>query len=249
MNAECRMTPDNFSEFSYSKRRHFRFFHEQGFDMELFGETPDPDNCDLKVYQDLLVFSFIRLHVPPKSRILEIGGGQSRVLRYFINEFECCNLDQLEGIGNGPTLVDIPGSRLVRDYIGNYNTELQDQYFDFVFSVSVFEHIPTDNPRMFEDIGGDIGRVLKPGGYSLHLLDSVYSPEKRFVWIHPFLRFIAATCNTMNAFIPPEQILADKDLFVLSETAYDRIWLPFTNQAYGDFGRPFSSAVLWRNDD
>jgi SAM-dependent methyltransferase len=246
MNENYLMTPDEFSRFSYSKRQHFRFFYEQGFDVELLGTTPDPDKCDLKVYQDLLVFSFIRLQLPKNSRILEIGGGQSRILTYFSDSFECWNLDKLEGIGTGPTLIDIPGSHLVRDYIGNFSKALPDYYFDFVFSISALEHVPHDDPRLFDDIYRDINRTLKSGRYSLHLLDGILFSGRWFHWRHPILRYLFEHGNMLNTFLSDEEIITDGDLFVMSEAAYNSIWFKFTQETYEDFGKPFSYAVLWR---
>ncbi|GAI29988.1 unnamed protein product, partial [marine sediment metagenome] len=141
--SEKRPDADDFDDFTYSKKSHFALF--KGYDVELYGKSIDPDACDLKAYQDLLVFSFIKENIPRGSRILDIGGGKSRILNYFKNNYECWNLDKLEGLGNGPVAVGSEGCRLVKDYIGCFNKELPDNYFDFVFSISALEHVPEDD--------------------------------------------------------------------------------------------------------
>ncbi len=152
------ITPLNFDKFTFSKMDHFNLFLEHNFDEELFGCVVDPGDCDLKVYQDLLIYSFIKFNVPAGSKILDIGGGDSRILKHFKNDYECWNIDKLEGVGNGPTDIDTTGFRLVFDYMGNFNNELPENYFDFVFSISTLEHVPADEAKIHADILKDINR-------------------------------------------------------------------------------------------
>jgi hypothetical protein len=126
-----------FPHFTYAKRSHFDEFGH--LDRDLYGEKKALDDCDLKVYQDLLVLSFIRDNLPQYSRILEVGGGESRLIKYLKSDYECWNLDKLEGRGLGPTSIDETGFRLVRDYIGAFNQSLP-VLFDLVYSISVLEH-------------------------------------------------------------------------------------------------------------
>ena len=82
-------------DFSYSKLLHFELFRGLPFQSHNLGD-PDPAICDLKVYQDYLTYCFIRLNVPPGSRILDVGGGDSRTLKFFSNDYECWNADKFE---------------------------------------------------------------------------------------------------------------------------------------------------------
>ena len=173
------LTPETFDDFTFSKKKHFDMFIENNFDEELFGYLVDPLNCDLKIYQDLFIYSFMKFNVPKGSKILDIGGGDSRILKYFKDDYECWNIDKLEGVGNGPTDIDTSGFRLVYDYMGNFNKELPDDYFDVVFSISTLEHVPLDDVETYENIRKDINRVLKPGGLSLHCID--------IVWLEPIV--------------------------------------------------------------
>ena len=152
----------DFQKFTYARRSHWQLF--DGLDVEFFGNQMNLDEHQLKVYQDLLVFAFIKDHIPPGARMLDVGGGMSRVLNFLCKTHECWNIDKLEGLGSGPKDIGQTPYRFVRDYMGNFNPELPDNYFDFVFSISALEHVPQDNPAFFDQIIDDIDRVLKPGG-------------------------------------------------------------------------------------
>jgi hypothetical protein len=197
--------PHNFNEFTYSKNAHFRFFQKNNYDEILFGKRIDSEYCDLKVYQDLLTFSFILQNIKPGSKVLEIGGAESRILKYFRNEFECWNLDKLEGVGNGPTKINSDGFRLISDYIGNFNSELPERYFDLVFSISTFEHIPMEDETVFENIRKDIDRLLKKGGLSLHCIDhctDLLLGSIDEAWTNPIIPYFFKNEKTLNKFIP-----------------------------------------------
>jgi SAM-dependent methyltransferase len=234
----------NFSEYTYSKRDHFKVFGD--LDLELYKEKKNPLDCDLKVYQDLLVLAFIKENIPPASRILEIGGGNSRIINHIKGNYECWNLDKLEGIGHGPPGIIVKDFRLVKDYIGNFNPALPDAYFDFVFSISVLEHVSQDNNEVFRKILDDIDRVLKPGGGSLHCVDALLHREK--AWVNSLVKFIFNNRETINSFIDLSLIMTDPELYFMSETAYHRIWEPIVKKKYDELGIPFSYNVLWKKE-
>ena len=106
--------------------------------------------------------------------ICEAGGGNSRVLEWLRGRNECWNVDAMEGVGNGPKqLVASADIRHVKGYFGKYDSSLPVNYFDFVFSVSVVEHVEKEE---LYDFMADCVRVLKPGGLMLHAID-VYLPD------------------------------------------------------------------------
>lgn len=228
-------------DFIYAKRSHFEAM--RGLGRELYGVEPDPGTCDLKRYQDLLVLAFITSNVPPGSRILDVGGGDSRILRHLAGRYECWNVDKFEGLGNGPKIAAEGGYRLVLDYMGAFNPELPDGYFDFVFSISALEHTPHE-PDLYPRLLADLDRVLKPGGASLHLFDVVYKPEG--FWTNPFLPYLFENAAPLAPMPDTEKMDRDPDLYVLTREAYDRSWSRMTKQTYAEFGRPTSINVIWR---
>ena len=243
------ISPELFSEFTYSKKHHFSLFEKYKLDDILYGKKIDSEYCDLKVYQDLLVFSFILQNIPHGAKILEIGGAESRILKYFRNEIECWNLDKLEGIGNGPTEINSDGFRLISDYIGNFSSELPDNYFDLVFSISTFEHIPIDDESVFENIREDIERLLKPDGLSLHCID--HSTDLLLgtvdeVWTNPIIPYFFNKEKTVNKFIPLIEAELDPVLYYMSEKYYNDKWMSSTGIPFDKFGKPFSYNILWK---
>ena len=233
---------DKFQNFTYSKRSHFNIFRR--FD---FYKNIHPDAADLKFYQDTLVYNFITQNLPPGAKLLEIGGGNSRIIEALKSDYECWNIDKLEGQGNGPTQIkNSNGYRLVLDYIGNFNFQLPNNYFDCVFSISTLEHLPEDEQK-FKNVCDDINRVLKPNGLSLHCIDIVI--KKTFVWTKGILPYIFKNIQTLNQMVAFEKMQQDSDLYVMSEFAYQRHWQSITKQSYTEFGKPVSYNILWKKTE
>lgn len=125
------------------------------------------DRQELKNVQD--GFALSRLATLKDKRILEAGGGQSRVLPRLDSSCELWNADRLEGDGNGPmSVIEDPRIKLVRCFVGEFNRDLPDAHFDAIFSVSVVEHIPAEALAAFVD---DSIRILKVGGVAVHAVD------------------------------------------------------------------------------
>jgi ubiquinone/menaquinone biosynthesis C-methylase UbiE len=236
----------DFSQFTYSQTQHIALFAKHNHELELFGKAMDPHLWSMKRYQDLLVFSFIKQVIPEGARILEVGGGASRILAHFKDTYECWNVDKLEGIGRGARQINSSGFHLVRDYIGNFNPELRDNYFDLVFSISALEHVPDKSPIRLGEILRDLNRVLKPGGYSLHCFDSILKPKK--MWTNKLLGHIFEKERTINQFMSYAELCAVTDLFVLPESIYNKNWFPHTATPYIEYGKLFSYNVLWKKN-
>ncbi len=236
---------DNFQDFSYAKKHHFNYF--DNYDLELYKRKIDLGYCDLKAYQDLLVFAYIRENIPPGSKMLDIGGGDSRILNYFKDSYECWNLDKLEGIGNGAFSVNTDGYRLVKDYIGNFNKELPENYFDFIFSISALEHVPNGSEKhrkLHENICLDMDRILKPGGHSLHLLDITISSRVK-CWFNDLALVLSGYFECLNSPVDFEKIIFDKDVFVISEQYFNDFWKGMPSVRDYEDCMPTSLNILW----
>jgi len=241
MPTEC-PTPANIAEFSYSRLSHFDLF--RGLPFKSYNvDDPDPAICDLKVYQDYLTYCFISRNVPKGSRILEVGGGDSRILKFFAQDYECWNADKCEGLGNGPIKFTSPNYRIVYDYVGSFNPELPDGYFDFVFSISALEHTPEDQ-AIRVNVLKDINRVLKPGCPSLHCFDAILRPAGKS-WVNGLVPYLYANAPVQTRFTPLSEIDADPDTYAMSRAAYEANWQPITKDSYENFGRAFSINVFW----
>ena len=111
----------------------------------------DASRIDLKGVQDAYVLS--RLSDVRGRRILEVGGGNSRVLTTLTEDErdnECWNADRFEGFGGGPRRsTNTERIRVAYCFLGEFSEELPDEYFDYIISVSVVEHVPTDELGVF----------------------------------------------------------------------------------------------------
>ncbi|MFM1813564.1 MAG: hypothetical protein RLZ98_259 [Pseudomonadota bacterium] len=235
-------SPKNIQEFSYSKLTHFELFKGLPFKSYNVGD-PDPAICDLKVYQDYLVYCFIRNNIAPGSRILEVGGGDSRILKFFSQEYECWNADKCEGLGNGPVQFTSPHYRIVYDYVGSFKPELPNAYFDFIFSISALEHTPEDETTRV-NVLKDINRALKPGCPSFHCFDAILRPGGKS-WINGLIPHLNAYAPVRTQAVTVTELEQNADLYAMSRQAYEANWWPITKDAYEDFGRVFSANIYW----
>lgn len=234
---------NDFYKYTYSKRIHF--IELQSYADELCKENINFDLSDLKKYQDAFVAMFIDKFIPSTLRVLEVGGACSRILHAFHKDYECWNIDPFEGLGNGPkkTSIGKVPYKLVLDYMGNFNKELPDNYFDFVFSISALEHVPNEEAKV-GSVLEDIQRVLKPGGLSLHLLDTILRDDR--IYYHKFLTISYAQYETFGKLPESNEIITDPDLFFMAKETYDLFWKPYTKREYEEFGTPLNISILWK---
>jgi hypothetical protein len=132
-----------------------------------------PGLWHLKSIQDAMVFDSIG-DVAGK-RILEVGGGLSRLLPWLSRANECVLADPLDGRDGGPKRIPNAPYEVVAEEVGA-NQVLLDTLkpFDLVFSVSVVEHVPLDQ---LDGFFGGCRSVLKSGGRMIHLID-LYVTER-----------------------------------------------------------------------
>src|SRR3546814_1225846 len=79
--------------------------------------------CALPIFQD--AWTLNRLRETRNARVLEIGGGVSRVLPAMDESNERWNLDEFLGDGNGVLEIpEMPGINLLRKTMGSFAPEL-----------------------------------------------------------------------------------------------------------------------------
>lgn len=223
----------------YSQKEHFSAFH-----ILPVHKNQNPSTCDLKVYQDLFIYSFILEQVPYGSRILEIGGGESRLISELKEDYDIWNLDKLEGQGHGPKqLYTTEGFTLVKANIGEFSINLPKDFFDLVFSISVVEHFPEDK-RTSKRIIKDLDRVMKKDAFSVHCIDCLFFGDR--IWFHPFIHEVEKNGINLNINQITHDILNDDHLWTLPKYAYYTRWFPKTKQMMSSFGKPFSLNLIWQ---
>lgn len=229
---------DDFADYAISRVRHF-----SRLGLPPMHAGANIEACDLKVYQDMLTYWFILDNFPPGARLLEIGGGNSRIIQALKGRYEFWNLDKLEGLGAGPTGAgDTTAHTLVRAYIGEFAPDLPTGTFDGVFSISTLEHVPQDLPTL-KRITNDIDRLLKPGGISMHCFDLILRDA---TFIHPLIPYFHANVPGCSPDLPLWAIRFDPDLWHMSKAAYTQLWQPITQEPFEVFGRPVSYNLTWQ---
>lgn len=122
----------------------------------------------LKNAQDLAIYRLVR--DLRGLDVAEIGGGDSRILERVALNNRCTNIEKFEGKHFGPAgEIQLHGVRNINCYVGDFDSSIQDESFDLVFSISVVEHVPTEN---LDDFLRDSLRILRPGGRFLHAIDA-----------------------------------------------------------------------------
>lgn len=169
------------------------------------------DEFDLTGRQDF--DGLIRCELPlltgrrdPKTlRVLEIGCGIGRMTKYLAEVF-----GEVHGVDVSSEMVRQAGERLAnlpnayfREGNGTDFSDFPDEYFDFVFSAYVFQHVPS-----FEVIKSNIQdgfRVLKPQGIFKFVTSAVnnedYLKADKDTWSgHPFTeKDIRSLANFLGA--------------------------------------------------
>ena len=204
----------NWDNFTFSRRSHWSCF--KGTEEKLYGSKIDPNRGDMRVYQELLVLSFIENNFAPGSKLLEVGGSDdNRLVKYLFGNYEVWRIAKLDSTRNEQTQLDYRPYRFIYDNIGNFNPQLPVDYFNFIFSISGFEHVPQNDLALFDHIIDDINRVLKVGGLSMHLFDFRITPNR---YLGNRLAYRIFDCvRTINPLLPSEVILSDPDLYCVSE--------------------------------
>jgi hypothetical protein len=124
----------------------------------------NPQDISLKGIQD--AWTIAQLKGIRGKRIIEVGGGDSRVLP-MLEGNQRWNVDKFEGVGQGPTTVNTTGGvEVIRAFFGEFDPSIPQ--VDVIFSISVVEHIPFDG---YKDAFADMARCLVPGGIMYHTVD------------------------------------------------------------------------------
>ena len=160
--------------------------------------------CDkrprLKSIQDSFILGC--LSDVENCKIAEIGGGDSRVLWKLKEKNECWNIDKFEGAGQGPkSAKQEDGIIIAKTFMGDFSNEIPDKFFDYVFSISVLEHVlENDLDNCFKDIE----RILKPSGKTFHAIDCYLgdSISENPSWMR-YLDAVSKSCNSLKLLQEP----------------------------------------------
>lgn len=227
---------------------------EAGLDTEVLGQKIKVDNTFVKNCTDLTIYNYIIQNVEPGSKLLEIGGGNSRLLPLLKDKYECWNLDKFEGAGNGPVKIEEAqsGTKIVKAFIGEFSDELRNNYFDFIFSNSVLEHLPKKDNQLYKNIYFDIYRLLNSKGRCLHCIDVFFVQGNKYRY-HPVIDFYSKRFFKgpgFNMLLNHYNIKKGGDsVFFMSEEIYNKRWKRSTKRTYDEMGHPTSVQIEYSKKD
>lgn len=224
---------DSPDEFTYSRRKHIEEFKKAGFDMDVYGKEIDPEYCDVKVYQNLLVYSLAKNSLKPGSRILEIGNNISPVTAVLAKAFDC-SLLPLEKASQAVA----EGVKTLDAEIGISSSSLPGNEYDLIYSLSSFGQEREGDLQNYDAKFGEIMRLLTPGGFAV--VSVITLKKDPLIWSPEILRHFFGKGNTVNSFVPMMKVSVDEDLFHMSEKYYSDNWQKSTKKTFYKFGKPFA---------
>ncbi|MBV6478183.1 MAG: hypothetical protein HGGPFJEG_00931 [Ignavibacteria bacterium] len=237
---EIKISECNVGDFTYSKRSFMESLIEKNIDEMLYGKKINMDDCDIKIYQNLLIYLYVRDNLKPDSKILEIGNNPSQVLQFFKKEHQC----YLMKLGENDVAAVTEGIETIDNYLDN--AEVNRNEFDFVFSVSGFGQEISADFEGYKRKLDNINYLLKPGGYSMFTFVLLY--QDPLIWKPEILEYFFSNQHTLNEYIPMMKVLVDEDLYTMSEKYYKKNWEKYTSKSYYKFGKPLSYNIFWKKD-
>jgi len=150
-----------------TKREYFDYLNTNKSDRKFY---------TLKNVQDGFINKYFKPNI--KNKIIgEIGGGHSRTLERLGVKNTCFNIEKFEGKGNGPEKIEkIKNYELINTYVGEFSGLLKRNYFDYLYSISVLEHV---DDSYIENFFKESLSILKTNGISIHAFDAYLSSSKK----------------------------------------------------------------------
>ncbi|MGE0887388.1 MAG: class I SAM-dependent methyltransferase [Blastocatellales bacterium] len=176
-------------------------------------------NGDLKDVQRPWALKAVLASVPSGSRIIEIGAGEPLVASALAEiGYDVTVVDPYEGAGNGPVeyghyVYKFKKVNIIKDVFGS-KLPFDPASFDAVYSVSVIEHVPPEN---LPDLFAAIKMFLRPGGYSIHCVDSVIEGNDTDFHYNQLKIILREQSKLMNPSVEPDENSYDRLLVQLRD--------------------------------
>lgn len=247
-NTDIKLNIDSFKEISFSKLDHFEYFQKLGIDKLIYRKTIEPIDCDIKNYQNMLIYSFVKDNIKPGSNILEIGNLTSPVSKILNSKGYSCwslgfNFITTDNTKKNKNKIEWT----LKDDKGKIVDYFPENFFEFSFSISAFVKIP-DNERLQFAFLEKIKYLLKPLKYSLFSFLNAKNSED-VVWFNPFMEYLFENAFILNDKYSKSSILNNENLFIMSEEYFNKHWKTSDKMTYDKNGRFFAYSVLWQNND
>ncbi len=234
-------TPDTFDQYCYSRRSHFKFFNDSGTAQAILGSIQSPDSSDVRNYQTMLAYSYIKNNLKAGESILEIGNQTPHVLNQLKSEYACTELLTK----SKPELLlaeeDAEGIELMHYDPAANDLKLPAENFDLIFSLSIIKGEQLAGPD-FSQFLNVVMQSLKTGGALLLCFTTIWKdPVVNFDDLH---NYIFESGLARNEFVQGIRLATDRDIFFISKEFYEEKWMKHIGKGYRGFGKPFSANIL-----
>ncbi len=215
LNARISMTisPENFNEFTFSKKSHLDFFSSNNYDFEFLGQRIDISNINIKKYQLLLIYSFIKQNVKPGANILEISDrNESEILNHFKYRYDCYKTTNVQELEKKDAVKNRSVDGVKFGEIDK-EVELKENHYDLVFCTSEYRNI-SEKGNIPEDFLYNINSLIKPGGYSLLCFENIDSFKN--IWVNGLFftvfNYYDEDIKIRNRYKNPAELAKDTEL-------------------------------------
>ena len=172
--------------------------------------------------------------LPPKCRILEIGGGtgyQAKMLSQ--HGYEVHSIDIETSVYNENKVFT------VQEFDGHH-IPFDNDYFDVIFSSSVLEHIPH-----LVEFSSEMKRVLKASGSAIHIVPSgnwrIWTTLSHYLFILKLAwLFLKKDKKKPSEISEPSKILENKQQTTAKNGLKDKLKKVLLSQRHGEKGNTFS---------
>jgi len=223
--------------FNYSKKSQFKIFSDLKSDVELYGKVIEPEEADLTVYQNLLLYSYLKNK--KNLNVLNVGIKKLASLKSLKSEHKISMLSFTDLCKNK---TDITTDNFIC-YTKNELKKIKSNYDLIFFPSSQFTE-ETDS-EINENVFSNLKYLLKPEGILLCSFTNIFREDS--LWYENIFNHFAKQKNQISRFRPFSEIAKDPDLFYLPEKAYTKYWKEFTGKSYNEFGRAYCNNLIFEN--
>jgi hypothetical protein len=198
---------------------------------------------DLKDAQRSWAVKAVLNCLPPGARLLEVGGGDPVTAATLVSlGYDVTICDPFDGSGNGPVEFEAyrthyPAVKFIRALFAPEAARNYPAWYDGIYSVSVLEHVHGEHlANVFEATQ----IALKPGGYSIHVIDHVLQGQGD-AWHAAQVLEILKHQNRLTANPLAEPVLANevRDLFERARTDLETFLLSPQGHNQWRGGQPY----------
>jgi hypothetical protein len=222
------------SSFRFARAHHLEVIrhHDSGL--------PAAEALDLTRYQGAAAHYIVAGSVKPGGDVLFIGADAPPGIQTLASTHRVWRLRdhakwRVDGFAGDPAYVE--------SLSGTEAYPPQFPQFDAIVSTGWCGEIP-DDPHVLEGLSLYLQACTRPGGINAHFFSAVL--HGTYFWTGAGHAYLQRRFAPAPGWRTLDELLWQRDLFFMSEAVYHEHWERATGRSYGEFGRPLSLGLIWR---